>query len=303
MRPFSPATRRQPAVPHSGSSPGPGTGRPGSIGWIGGSLVTAFVLLGLAGPLMTPYHPTELAGVPLSAPGREHLLGTNSVGQDILAQLIAGTGVSLTVALLAGVGTIAIGALVGLTAGWYGGRVDAVLMRIVDLFLMTPRLPLLIVIGAYVGPSLPVISLIIAITFWPMSARVVRSQVLSLRQRAHVRAAVGFGARSTHVLGRHILPEVSLILAAALVSAAGRAVTLEAGLAFLGLGDPSRVSWGRMLRDAMDFAALLQTDAWQWWLLPPVVAIALLLTGITFVGVAVEQRINPRLARHRGSRR
>lgn len=270
------------------------------MGWSGGGLVAAFAVLAVVGGRMTSYRASELAGSPLQAPGGGHLLGTNSVGQDVFTQLLSGARVSLTVALLAGAGTIAIGALVGMTAGWVGGRTDAVLMRVVDLVLITPRLPLLIVVGAYVGPSLPVIAFIIAVTFWPISARVVRSQVLSLRRRAHVRAALGFGAGSRHVLTRHILPDVSLILVAGLVSSAGRAVMLEAGLAFLGLGDPTRASWGKMMRDAMDFSALFHTDAWQWWLVPPIAAIVLLLLGITFLGVAVEQRINPRLVRHSG---
>jgi peptide/nickel transport system permease protein len=126
----------------------------------------------------------------------------------------------------------------------------------------------------------------------------VRSQVLSLRRRAHIKAAVGFGATTGQVLRRHILPEVGLILTAGLVSAAGRAVAFEAGLAFLGLGDPSRASWGAILRDANDFGGIFFTDAWKWWLVPPLVAISLLLLGVTFVGVGLEQRINPRLTRH-----
>lgn len=278
-------------------------GRRSGFGVVGGGLVAVFVLLAVLADVLTGYRPTELVGSPLLPPSGAHPLGTNAVGQDVFTQLVAGARVSLIVAVLAGAGTITIGALVGVTAGWFGGRTDAVLMRVVDLVLVTPRLPLLIVVGAYVGPSLPVISAIIALTFWPSSARVVRSQVLSLRRRSHVRAAVGFGAGARHVLRRHIVPEVSLLLVAGLVGAAGRAVALEAGLAFLGLGDPSRMSWGRMLRDAMDFSALLYTDAWQWWLLPPVVAIALLLIGITLLGIAVEHRMNPRLTRHKGGRR
>ena len=120
-----------------------------------------------------------------------------------------------------------------------GGVVDAVLMRVVDLVLVVPKVPLLIVIGTYAGPGLTMLSLIIALTGWPPTARIVRAQVLSLRRRAHIKAAVGFGGTPGQILRRHILPEVGLILAAGLVGAAGRAITFEAGLAFLGLGDPS----------------------------------------------------------------
>jgi ABC-type dipeptide/oligopeptide/nickel transport system permease subunit len=268
------------------------------IGWIGLGVVSFFAVMALAAPWLTDYRTTELAGAPLEAPSAAHLLGTNGVGQDVASQLLSGARVSLFVAIVAGLGTLLIGALVGMVAGWAGGAVDAVLMRVVDLVLVVPKVPLLIVIGTYAGPSLGVLALIIALTGWPPTARIVRSQVLSLRGRAHIRAAVGFGASTSQILWRHILPEVGLILAAGFVGAAGRAISFEAGLAFLGLGDPSRASWGAILRDALDFGGLFFTDAWQWWLAPPVIAISLLLLGLTFLGVGLEQRINPRVARH-----
>jgi ABC-type dipeptide/oligopeptide/nickel transport system permease subunit len=268
------------------------------IGWAGLAIVAVFVGLALAAPWLTSYRTTQLAGSPLEAPSTAHLLGTNGVGQDLATQLLNGARVSLFVAVLAGGGTLLVGALIGMVAGWAGGLVDAVLMRFVDLVLVVPKVPLLIVIGTYAGPSLPVISLIIALTGWPPTARIVRSQVLSLRRRAHIKAAVGFGATSGQVLRRHILPEVGLILTAGLVGATGRAIAFEAGLAFLGLGDPSRASWGAILRDAIGFGGIFYTNAWKWWLVPPVAAISLLLLGVTFVGVGLEQRINPRLSRH-----
>jgi peptide/nickel transport system permease protein len=269
-----------------------------AIGWVGLAIVAVFVGLAMAAPWLSPFRTTELAGSPLEPPSATHWLGTNGIGQDLASQILNGARVSLFVGVLAGGGTLLIGALVGMVAGWAGGVVDALLMRIVDLVLVVPKVPLLIVIATYAGPSLTVISLIIALTGWPPTARIVRSQVLSLRRRAHIKAAVGFGGSSGQILRRHILPEVALILIAGLVGAAGRAIAFEAGLAFLGLGDPSRASWGAILRDANDFGGLFFTDAWKWWLLPPLVAVSLLLLGVTFVGVGLEQRINPRLTRH-----
>jgi ABC-type dipeptide/oligopeptide/nickel transport system permease subunit len=271
-----------------------------AIGWAGLAIVAVFVGLALAAPWLSDYRTTELAGSPLEPPSAAHWLGTNGVGQDLASQILNGARVSLFVGVLAGGGTLLIGALLGMVAGWSGGVVDAVLMRIVDLVLVVPKVPLLIVIGTYAGPSLTVISVIIALTGWPPTARVVRSQVLSLRRRAHIKAAVGFGGTSSQILRRHILPEVGLILSAGLVGAAGRAIAFEAGLAFLGLGDPTRASWGAILRDANDFGGLFFTDAWKWWLVPPLVAVSLLLLGVTFLGVGLEQRINPRLTRHTG---
>ena len=271
--------------------------RPG-IGWLGIVFIAVFLGMALFAPRLAGYRVTELAGEPLKSPGAGHLLGTNLVGQDVASQIVYGARMSLFMAVVAGALTVFVGALVGMIAGWAGGRTDAVLMRVVDLFLVIPSLPLLIVLGAYAGPSMTAIAIIVAATAWPPSARVIRSQVLSLRRRAHLQASVGFGARNTHVLRRHVLPEVGLIAAAAFVGAAGRAVMMEAGLAFLGLGDPTRASWGRLMRDALDFDALFNTSAWQWWLLPPAVCLTLFLLGLTFLGVGLEQRINPRLARH-----
>jgi peptide/nickel transport system permease protein len=270
------------------------------IGWLGVAVVAGFAGLAVAAPWLSHYRTTQLAGQPLEPPSAAHLLGTNGVGQDVASQFLHGARVSLVVALLAGGGTLLIGALIGMVAGWSGGAVDAVLMRFVDLVMVLPRVPLLIVIAAYAGPGLIVLSAIIALTSWPPTARIVRSQVLSLRRRAHIKAAIGFGGTSGQILRRHILPEVGLILAAGLVGAAARAITFEAGLAFLGLGDPTRASWGTILRDAIGFGGIFYTDAWKWWLVPPVAALILLLLGVTFIGVGLEQRINPRLARHTG---
>lgn len=279
-----------------------GTGRVPPLAWVGAAILAAVLAAAVLAPVLADYRVTEVAGAPLEAPGAAHPLGTNAVGQDVWAQLVFGARTSLFVALAGGAGTVLVGAAVGLFAGLAGGRTDAVLMRGVDLVLVLPQLPLLIVLGAYVGTGLAGIAGVIAVTSWPYSARIVRSQVLSLRRRAHLRAAVGFGARMPHLLGRHVVPEIGPILAAAFVGNAGRAVMLEAGMAFLGLGDPSRASWGQIMRDALGFNYLFDTVAWSWWLLPPVVAITLLLLAITFVGLSAEQRLHPRLARHPGRR-
>ena len=283
-------------------APARGLRLPGAA-WLGIGLVGSFALIALLAPLLAPYRTSELAGRPLEPPSGSHLLGTNSVGQDLLSQVLSGTRASLFVAAVAGAGTLVLGALAGVVAGWCRGPVDAVLMRVVDVLIVIPRLPLLIVAGAYVGPGLLPLAVIIALTFWPSTARVVRSQVLTVRRRDHVTASTGFGAGTAHVLRRHVLPAVGLVLTAELVTAVGRAVVLETGLAFLGLGDPSVTSWGSVMRDAFGFSGLFYTRAWAWWLLPPVLTVTLLLVGVTFLGVAVEQRVNPRLARHTGARR
>jgi ABC-type dipeptide/oligopeptide/nickel transport system permease subunit len=272
--------------------------RLGVAGWIGIGVVAGFVVLAVAGPALAPYRVTELAGDPLEGPSLHHLFGTNSVGQDLASQLVSGARASLLIALLAGGGTLVLGAVVGAVAGWRGGRTDSVTMRTADLVLVLPPIPLMVVLGASIDPDVVGLAVIIVLVSWPVYARMVRSAVLPLRRRADLRAAVGFGAGTGQVLRRHVLPEVSLVLMAGLVSAVERAIAIEAGLAFLGLVNPTRASWGSIMRDALDFRGLFLTDSWKWWLVPPVAAIALLLVGLALVGTSLERRLDPRLSRH-----
>lgn len=287
----------------AGATPAATTAKRHSVvGWVGLALVGTFVVLALASPYIRPYRAAALSEEYLQPPSHLHLLGTNPIGQDLASQMLDGARSSLMVAALAGFGTVLLGSLVGLAAGWLGGWVELVLMRVVDVLLATPRLPLLLVVGAYAGRRLVTVALVIALVFWPGAARAVRAQVLSLRRRAHMKAALGFGAGTIYLLRRHVVPEITLILVAQLLAAAGRAVLLEAGLAFLGVGDPSRSSWGAIMEAARRSPGLFYGPEWLWWMLPPMLAIVLVLLGMTLLGVAVEQRMSPRLARHQAVR-
>jgi peptide/nickel transport system permease protein len=271
----------------------------GPAGWAGVAMLGVFVVVATVGPALAPYRGTELAGEPLEHPSVRHWVGTNSVGQDVASQLIAGVRASLVVAVVGGGGTLLLGAMVGALAGWFGGLPDELAMRAVDLALAIPALPLLIVLGAYARPGLIGLCLMISVTSWPVLARVVRSEVLSVRRRGHVEAAVSFGAGTGHQLRHHVLPDVGLILVAGLVSAAEHAIAVEAGLAFLGVVNPTQQSWGSVMRDALNFRGLFFTRAWVWWLLPPVFGVSLLLLALALVGTSIERHVNPRLARHR----
>jgi peptide/nickel transport system permease protein len=267
-------------------------------GGVGGLVLAVYVGLLLFGSQAAPFRGTELAGRSLESPGGDHLLGTNILGQDLASQLILGVRPSLLVALFAGVGTVLLGGIIGILAGWFPGWVDSVLMRVTDLVLIIPKFPLLLLIGALTGGSVFALSLIISLLFWPTAARILRAQVLTLRTRTHVRAATGFGAGTWHQLRRHILPDLALLSVAEFIPAAGRAVGLQAGLAFFGVGDPSQPSWGSMIRDAIAFRGVFITEAWKWWLVPPVAALVLLILAITLLGTAAEARLSPRVARH-----
>jgi peptide/nickel transport system permease protein len=279
-------------------------GRPLCIGAIlggdlllGSALLALFVLVALGAPLLTPYDPHAFAGQPLERPGPAHWLGTNDAGQDILSELIYGARVSLAVGLGAALGTVTLGVLVGGVAGYAGGLLDALLMRAVDVMLTLPRLPLLILLSAFLGSGLIQTMVIISLLFWPATARVIRAQVQSLRQRGYVKMARNFGGSPGYVLVRHILPQIGPLIVFGLVTAAGRAVAMEAGLAFLGLGDPTTKSWGLMMRYALNLPGLLLTNRWLWWLLPPGLCITLLILALTFVGIGLEKHLHPRLKR------
>ena len=264
---------------------------------LGGGAVLLFVLVALAAPLLAPYDPHAFSGQPLERPSAAHPLGTNDAGQDILSELIYGTRISLAVGLGAALGTVALGLLVGAVAGYAGGPVDTLLMRLVDVMLTLPRLPLLILLAAFLGSGLTQTIAIISLLFWPVTARVIRAQVQSQRQRGYVRMARNFGAGPGYVLRRHILPAIAPLIAFGLVAAAGRAVAMEAGLAFLGLGDPTAKSWGLMMRFALNLPGLLLTDRWLWWLVPPGLCITALILALTYLGMGLEVRLQPRLRR------
>ncbi|MGQ9491947.1 MAG: ABC transporter permease [Anaerolineae bacterium] len=258
-------------------------------------ILAAFVLVALLAPLLAPYDPHALAGQPLERPSPAHPLGTNDIGQDILSELIFGARISLIVALAASVSTVALGALIGGVAGYAGGWLDTALMRGVDVLLALPRLPLLILLAALLGAGLPQTIAIIALLFWPGAARIFRAQTQSLRSRGYVRMARQFGGGIGYVLRRHIVPALAPLIVFELVMAAGRAVALEAGLAFLGIGDAAAKSWGLMMRFALNLPGLLLSDRWLWWLLPPAACLTLLILALTFIGVGLEERWQPRL--------
>jgi peptide/nickel transport system permease protein len=263
-----------------------GVGR--TLGVVGAVLVGACLAAALFAPVLSPYGPDETAGLPFLRPSSAHPLGTNDVGQDLFAQLLHGARLSLVIALGAALVAVVVGSAVALVAGYYRGPVETVLMRIVDLMLGFPFLVLVIVLAAFFGRGLGTTIFVIATVLWARPARILRSQVLKLREHAHVVAAKAMGASGLRVIGRHIVPRIAPLAAAQFVRAANVAVMLEASLAFLGLGDPDRVSWGTILYFANARSAFL-TDAWQWWVLPPGLALTTVILGLAFVGSAVEE--------------
>lgn len=260
---------------------------------VGALLILGLTLTAIFASQLAPYDPTERVGKPFSPPSAAHWLGTNDIGQDILSELIYGTRVSLLVGALSALIAIVIGTTVGLLAGYYR-RAGVLLMRMVDVILVLPFLPLLIVLAAYLGRSLINTILVIGLLIWAGTARVIRAQVLSLANRDYVLAAHAVGAGNRHILLRHLLPQVLLLAVGQFVEATSAAILLESSLSFLGLGDPLQKSWGAVLYWAQARGAFM-TPAWRWWVLPPGLLIVSAALGFALLGFALEQILNPRL--------
>ncbi|MCC6062226.1 MAG: ABC transporter permease [Desulfurococcales archaeon] len=264
-----------------------------SKGLAGISIVLFFVFMAILAPYMAPYDPYAVVGKPLQPPSPQHWLGTNDIGQDIWSEVLYGSRTSLLVGLTAPFIAALIALVLGLLAGYKGGVIDELISGAIDIMLALPTLPLIIILAAYLGPSLLNIILILAFFGWAGGARVFRAQVMSLRSREYVEAARALGASGMRIMFIHILPSLTPIILADIVMGATSAILTEAGLSFLGLGDPTVKSWGQILRHAQASYAL-QLDLWL-WIFVPGLFIALLGTGFALIGFAIEEYVNPRI--------
>ncbi len=290
------APDRRPAAASAGKKRRGTAGAGRVMGILGAILLGGCVIVAVFAPIFTPYSPTERAGTPFSRPSSAHPLGTNDVGQDLFSQLVFGTRLSLVIALSAAGIALVLGLGVAVVAGYYRGVAETVLMRLVDLMLGFPFLMLVIVLAAFFGRGLGTTIVVLATVLWARPARVLRSQVLKLRELDHVLAARAMGCSGRWAIVRHVLPRITPLAAVQFVRIANIAVMLEAALSFLGLGDPARISWGTMLYFANARSAFL-TDAWKWWILPPGLALTVVILSLAFLGYAVEEWADPRLRR------
>ena len=266
------------------------------MGLAGLVILTVFTLMALFADVLVPearLSVTDAPGAPLEPPSSQFWLGTDELGRSVLDLVIQGSQISLLVGFLASAISMVIGALVGIVAGYSGGWTEVVLMRLTDWFLVLPFLPLAIVLVAVLGRGLFVIAFVIGVTAWPGTARVVRAQVLTLKERTYVERARALGASNRQIVTRHILPNVFPLIFANTILVVAIAIYTEAFLSFLGLGDPFNVSWGSILESAFAEGAI-SLGAW-WYLVPPGLCIVLVVLAFTMCGYAFDEILDPRL--------
>ena len=268
---------------------------------VGALVLGGLILMAVLAPVLAPYGLHERVGVPFDRPSWAHLLGLDDAGHDVLTVLLWGARTSLAVGVAASVISILIGGVVGVVSGYRGGRVDTLLMRVTDYVFVIPTVPLLIAIASVTGPSVVGGTMMIGLLLWPVTARVVRSQVKSLRERQFVQRTRSLGAGNTRIIHRHIVPHIAPLLIANAVVTVASAIFFHAALEFLGLGDPTSTSWGGMIENAFQRAAV-SVNAW-WALAPPGVCIALTIVACSLIGQVAEETLNPRLRTNHLSRR
>ena len=260
------------------------------VGWAGSFVLVLMLVFAFFPNAVAPYDSTERVALPLQRPGAENILGTNDLGQDLFSELIAGTRASLFTGLIVAMISVFVGTIVGLVSGYLGGWIDSVLMRITDLILVLPFLPLVILISVYLGPSQRNIIIVLAIFFWAGPARLIRARVLSTRFDTYIEAARALGANPLQIMVGHLWSSVRPLALVQVVLVASASILAESSLSFLGLGDPSGKSWGTMLYFARASGAFL-SDAWQWWVLPTGLMITLTVLSLGLIGYSLEQRM------------
>jgi peptide/nickel transport system permease protein len=260
---------------------------------VGAIVLLFFIVLAIIGPWIEPYSTTTQVGKVYAAPSGKHVLGLDDGGIDMLSEVIQGARVSMIVGFAGAAVAMLIGGGVGLLSGYFGGKTDIALMRITDYFLVIPDVPLMIVAAAVFGRSLVNVILIIGVIYWTSTARLIRAQVKSVRERVYVKRARALGGGHGRLLWKHITPQVAPLLVANTVLTIAIAVFAETYIAFLGLEDPSTISWGKLIQNSLSGGAIFH-KAW-WAIIPPGLCVTIVILAATMMGQAMEDALNPRL--------
>jgi peptide/nickel transport system permease protein len=264
---------------------------------VGAIIILFYLVLAAFGPYIAPYDATEIVGRRHMAPSADHWFGTDGSGKDVFSQTVVGARLSLATGLIVGGIVTLVGILIGMSSGYFRGRVDDVLSTLTNVVLIIPGLPLLLVLAAFLPAGFWSIVFVLSVTGWAWGARVFRSQTMSLREKDFVASAIVAGESKPRIILREILPNMMSIVVAGLLGSINYAIGAQAGLEFLGLGNPSNISWGTNLYWAQNNGALL-LGAW-WTLIPSGLSIALVAFGFSMVNYAIDEVTNPRLRSQR----
>jgi peptide/nickel transport system permease protein len=257
----------------------------------GGVAILLFLsMMAIFAPYLVPHDPKQ-TGIPYQAPSAGHLLGTNDLGQDVFSELIYAARVSLVVGFLSGIISIVIGVLVGVFSGYFRGWVEEALMGTTDVFLLIPGLPLMIILAAYLNPSMWNIIIVVGLLWWCSTARVVHSRVLQVREMQFIESTRALGYSDLYIIFKHVLVNTKDIIYAKFSLAVASAMLSEASLSFLGLGDPLNISWGEMIHFAFSRGGFAN-DMW-WWYLPPGLMICVSVLG--FIMLTMEGKKDSKL--------
>ena len=262
----------------------------------GSIIILLFIFAAILGPFLLQ-SPTEFLSTPLSPPSSENIFGTNGQGQDVFAQTIFGSRQTLLVGFSAGFLVVVIGALIGGIAGFYGGKVDDILSLLINIFLVMPGLPLMVILASWLPPSPGTLLSVLVLTGWAWNARVIRSQMMTFRNRDFVSAAIVSGEANIRIIVIEIMPRMLSLLASSFIGASIYAIGAQVGLEFLGLGDISTVTWGTNLYWASNDLALL-TESW-WTFVPTGLSIAIVSFALTLINFGIDEVSNPRLISER----
>ncbi len=269
--------------------------RKNRMGMTGAIMLCFFLIMAVAGPLLLPYNAMDfgVADDVFAPPSREHILGQDDMGRDVLRALISGARISLSVGILSTLISMVAGTFLGIVAGYSGGKIDVLMMRFTDVFLVLPWLPLMLILAAVLGSSIWNIILVIGLTSWAGTARVVRAQTLTVKERQFIERARAIGAGNGYIMTRHILPNVFPLVFANTILVSAVAIISETTLSFLGMGDTLHPSWGMMLHYAFESGAA--SIGAYWFLLPPGLCVVGVVLSFTFLGYAFDEILNPKL--------
>ena len=263
---------------------------------VGLYIIGGFILLSVIAPIIAN-DPIEFLGTPLSPPSLEFIFGTNGQGQDVFAQTVAGARQTLFVGFTTGFLVVMIGAIIGGSSGYFGGRTDDLLSFLINIFLVMPGLPLMVILASWLPPGPGTLIGVLVLTGWAWNARVIRSQMMTYRNRDFVSAAIVSGETNIRIIIIEIMPRMLSLLASSFIGASIYAIGAQVGLEFLGLGDVSSVTWGTNLYWASNDMALL-TGSW-WTFIPTGLSIALVSFGLTLINFGIDEATNPRLISER----